>query len=60
MEEKKKIILKTPPSFDATLEEWIAFRPYSFMTAMMRQARVYTLSQEERNSKRTQKKGVGE
>ena len=55
-EEKKKITYKKPPSVNASLEEWKAFRPYSFMTAMMTMERLYTLSKEfKKGQKKTPK-----
>jgi hypothetical protein len=53
--EKKKIIYKEPPSMNASLEEWKAFRPYSFMTAMMTMERIYTLSKEFKKGKKNSK-----
>ena len=54
-DEKKKIIYKEPPSMNASLEEWKAFRPYSFMTAIMTMERIFTLSKvfkkDQKNSK---------
>jgi hypothetical protein len=54
-DEKKKIIYKEPPSRNASLEEWKAFRPYSFMTAIMTMERIYTLSKEFKKGQKNSK-----
>jgi hypothetical protein len=54
-EEKKKIIYNEPPSVNASLEEWKAFRPYSFMTAIMTMERIYTLSKEFKKDQKNSK-----